>query len=265
MRELIGRLVLCLFLGVDVALLSTAAAADPLIGKVELLKKMEPIKDGKLDSTAGSKGNAWFKVPNWSAGTWESLSSLQVFMSDERSKREETGSRTLNENRHIQIGWQKDKLGSIWQREEELRFKPSALKMQVEDKDKLGKEPKILSEIIYRKLVNEDANSITVITTTYFPKHNTAEKWVNTESKQSISTYRNIEPEIMLQECEERDFDSDGFPTKTRRFFSIFRLMKSFEPIERVGNFDVQASFRKFLSDNNNFERMSERRTGGAP
>lgn len=232
-----------------------AGNCGPLKGQIDLRARLDSLTESNPVGDFGRASNRWFELPHWLCGTWESLSSLQTREIDERNKHSDENSHSINEARQVVLGWQKDKLGEIWQREDEISYRE--VKSEQKDSEQAKNKPRReIDSCSNTRLLSETGDSVLLEKIRCIPKYSSSGKWQGTERFQQLCSYKLINPDLIVEECDLRQFDPEGLPVKTRRTFALLRRIQEFQPLEHVGDLDMKVSFCKFLSDTNRLDRI---------
>lgn len=228
------RIILMAF-SLSVLSLSTPAYAEQLKAGIAHTQQLN------ADAAFAAKGQ-WFEVPEWLAGQWEALDRLQVRDCDERKKSVDERSVSLNEHRRIAFGMQRDAKRSIWHYGWELTSKAdeSSKKQSISESNSIS----VPGEHFGVRVLHQATT------------RNQQGKLTDYAASEEICEYSQIDPDLVLEDCDIREFDRDGFSLRTRRLISVFRRSKEFEPQDRREDTDLHALFSRYLSDKGWIDRV---------
>lgn len=223
-----------LLLSIMLFLSARLCCAAPIVGGVEQLSpRLDALRGG--DGTAAPEVNKWFIIPDWLAGYWESSDSLVVSEVDERKKAEDKRMHSLGHPDRQEWGFQKDSKNRAWHY------------AYAKDEEMDGELER--NSLLEFKPVAETSNRfVTKVLRTRWIK-NKEGRITTTIRSESLCTISPIDHEFVVEDSDTRDFDSDGFPTKTRRTLTIFRKTADFEQKDWVRKVNMKALFRRYLLD----------------
>lgn len=234
-------------------------AAEVLEGKIEHAGSLPPVSGfkagAKFDASKlpapGEQSLIWWRVPHWLVGTWKNAGKIKRIAFKDLTNpeaKEEFNSVDVNYPDSEVIGYQKDRLGSIWtcvplpyvgrseqKRQLNISIVHSAHALEVSEKE-------VVIRFLATTLVVDKAKK----------------RIVSVIQRESLQTYRPIDPGRVLVQASMQFYDAEGNARYETKVLGQTHLEESFHetpylhvPAKQPTLIDLRMSFDKFLKDRN--------------
>ncbi len=216
-----------------------------LRGRVEHANHVDGLSENlqagaKFNSSSLSQGtyaSKWFKIPDWFAGTFQSLESSIDYVKDYATGRSFAPGKKLASSAVELHGHQKDKNGEIWHFYVESGSSKSEQSRQLtlNKIDWYGPElvdpKKVIMRILATSLIVDKRSGLIV----------------DSFRREDIKTYQAGENGAINVTYSSKSFDSKGRPRDLQTGTSVYRKIADFSPIDRDTSHDYAALFQDFL------------------
>lgn len=194
-----------------------------------------------------TKDNSWYQIPAWFAGSWRSEEQSQYYQYDystgEEDHRRVKSMITSNED----IGWQKDKLGGIWQRVYHPYLTVSyGASVYFVSYVRLSIPLYVSNEKIVMRYQSVSAKV-----------SNTTRRVVSSEQRESIQTYTPVTKYGFVKVVSSmKHFDEDGKPSILTQAVIGKSRTQMFSPWNTYKGLDIRALFKQYLIKRGLLERV---------
>ncbi len=217
-----------------------------LRGKVEHSDRLAPLGENlqagaRFDPAAipaAKYGSSWFEIPDWFAGTFQSDQSVIDFIKDYATGRSVRPNKVVSSFAQELHGYQKDSKGGIWHYYVQSGTSRSeqAGQLTINNIDWYGPE-----------LVAKDKVVMRVQATSFVVDKNTG-VIVDSFRREDIKTYSPAANGALNVSYTSKSFDSHGQARDLQDGHSVYRLLSSFQAIDKEGNHDYKQMFADFLN-----------------
>lgn len=195
------------------------------------LKKGVPLKTQPLLPQAAGD---WFTIPDWLAGTWQSVQILQLSTLNQKTSEETEMGKTIPVIEREKFGLQLDNKSGIWTAGRSYGFVKSA-------------NEQTWKSFRTNTLVGKSADSMTFRTDDLGFQLDDKSQIKMLSRQQSIRTFRLLDDKTIVAMCTVRVYDSAGLSVSTSKVVCIFRKAEDFSPTDVSDDHDLRGSFSKFL------------------